>query len=277
MATDPLHDARRDRDRDPRHDTPGMPGMAEGNDLAASTVELFARVRPHLQTIGIVIALLVGGAVAWTLIAAQRDAMAERSWDDCMAALAEQNPDRLDAVIRKYPGSPAARWSQMLLAESAITEGCQQLFGDRERARRRLETAVDLYTGILAERPGGLVGERAVFGLAKAREALGELDDARRGYEALVAEYPSSAVRGLAEQRIAALTRGSTREWYDWFASQDIRPPAEREAQPAPSEVQPDPQQDARSEAATASPPSTPDPPSADGGTDVAPAAAPAG
>jgi hypothetical protein len=83
---------------DRTHDTQDR---AEGNDLAASTVDLAAWLRPHLQTIGIALAVIAGGAVAWTLIAAQREAAAERSWDDCMAALSEQNPDRLDGVIRK--------------------------------------------------------------------------------------------------------------------------------------------------------------------------------
>jgi hypothetical protein len=142
-----------------------------------------------------------------------------------MAALGEQNRDRLGEVIRRYPGSPAARWSQMLLAEAAITEGSQQLFGDRERGRQRLTDAVDLYKAILDEKPGGLIGERAVFGLAKAREALGQLDLAKRGYESLVTEYPASAVRGLAEQRIRALSRPATRGWYDWFAAQKMSPP----------------------------------------------------
>jgi tetratricopeptide (TPR) repeat protein len=225
------------------------------NDLAASTVDLLAWLRPHLQTLGIAAAVLVGAYAAWTLIAAQRRATAERSWDDCMAALGEQDPARLEEVIRQYPGSPAARWSQMLLAEAAITEGCQQLFGDRERARQRLGNAVDLYTAILAEQPGGLIEERAVFGLAKAREALGELDQARRGYETLVAEYPQSAVRGLATQRLAALSRGATPEWYAWFSEQDMSPPpaAPESAAPETSDT------DVRPEPAAADPAGSPD------------------
>ena len=62
---------------DRTHDTQDL---AEGNDLAASTVDLAAWLRPHLQTIGIALAVIAGGAVAWTLIAAQREAAAERSW-----------------------------------------------------------------------------------------------------------------------------------------------------------------------------------------------------
>lgn len=224
-------DRQRERRREGGHEWGHEPSTGRGhdpelNDTGSATADVLSRIRPHLQTLGILLAIVAGGFAAWTLIAAQRAATAERSWDECMAALSERNPDRLDEVMRKYPGTAAARWSQMLLAETAITEGCQQLFGDRARGRQRLENAVGIYTAILAERPGGLVGERAVFGLAKAREALGELDEAKRGYQSLLAEYPSSAVRGLAEQRIAALSRDTTRDWYDWFAAVDLTPPA---------------------------------------------------
>jgi hypothetical protein len=288
-----------DRKRDLRHDATEVPAVAEDNDLAASTFDLLAWLRPHLQTIGIALALVAGGMAAWTLVKAQREATAERSWDECMAALAEQNPDRLAEVIRRYPGSPAARWSQMLLAEAAITEGSQQLFGDRERGRQRLSNAVDLYTAVLAERPGGLIGERAVFGLAKAREALGELDLAKRGYESLVKDYPASAVRGLAEQRIRALSRPATSGWYDWFAAQKMGPPpaapdslgtspgpAADAAAPNPSAVPPAPATSTEPAPATPAAPETapresapaaaPAEPAAGGGT-AEPAAAPAG
>jgi tetratricopeptide (TPR) repeat protein len=192
----------------------------EENELAESTGALMERVRPHLRTLAFAALAAVGAAAAWSLISAQKIAARERSWDECMAAMAQGDVDRLAEVIRRHPDTSAARWSQMLLAESAIAEGSQQLFGDPARGRTRLEQAEQIYTEILAGRPSGLVAERAVFGLAKARESLGRIDEARRGYEALVQEYPRSAVREMAEQRIAALGRGSSREWYDWFSTQ---------------------------------------------------------
>jgi hypothetical protein len=189
----------------------------EENDLAESTVAIVDRVRPHLRTIALAVGAVVAGLGAWTVVSSQQAASRGQSWDACMVALSEGNPERLTDVIRRYPGSPAAQWSQLMMADAAIGEGTQLLFIDRERARQRLESAVGIYGGLLAERPRGLIAERAVFGMAKARESLGQLEEARRGYEAVVAEYPESAVRGIAENRIAALSRESTREWYDWF------------------------------------------------------------
>jgi hypothetical protein len=189
----------------------------EENDLAESTVAIVDRVRPHLRTIALAVGAVVVGLGAWTVVSSQQAASRGQSWDACMVALSEGNPERLTDVIRRYPGSPAAQWSQLMMADAAIGEGTQLLFIDRERARQRLDSAVGIYGGLLSERPRGLIAERAVFGMAKARESLGQLEEARRGYEAVVAEYPESAVRGIAENRIAALSRESTREWYDWF------------------------------------------------------------
>ena len=197
----------------------------EDNDPAESTIALVDRIRPHLRTLAIAAAGLVAIVAAWTFTSAQQAATKSQSWDACMAALSEGNPDRLTDVIRRYPGSAASQWSQLMMADGAMAEGTQLLFADRERARQRLDSAIGIYTGLLAERPLALIAERAVFGMAKARESLGQLEEARRGYEAILAEYPESAVRSIAESRIAALSRESTRQWYDWFDGWKPAPP----------------------------------------------------
>ncbi len=198
----------------------------EENDLAGTTAAVLEKLRPHLATVATVAVLLVGAAAAWTLVAARREATRAESWDACATAINERSADALADVIRRYPGSPAAWWAQLTLADSASAEGSRLVFTDRVRGRERLAAAEQAYGGLLAERPAGLVAERATFGLAKVRESLGNLDEARRGYEAVVAEYPASAVRGIAEQRIAALSRPAARQWYAWFDEQKPEPPA---------------------------------------------------
>jgi len=214
-------------DADRRHDL-------EENDLAESTVAIVDRLRPHLRTIALAVGAVAVALGAWTVVSSQQAASRAESWDACMAALSEGNSERLTDVIRRYPGSAAAQWSQLMMADAAIGEGTQLLFADRDRARQRLDSAVGIYSGLLAERPRGLIAERAVFGLAKARESLGQLEEARRGYEAVVADYPESAVRGIAENRITALSRESTRQWYDWFDGWKPAPPKPAEP-PAPA------------------------------------------
>ena len=89
----------------------------------------------------------------------------------------------------------------------------------------RLQSAVDLYAGILSDKPQAILAERATFGIAKARESMGQLDEARQGYEALASDFPTSALAGMARQRSKALAGDSATEWYSWFAAQKMTPP----------------------------------------------------
>lgn len=198
----------------------------EENDLAETTAAVIERLRPHLTAVAAAAVVLVGAAAAWALVSARRESTRAESWDACATAINERSADRLADVIRRYPGTPASHWAQLTLADSASAEGSRLLFTDKPRARERLDAAARAYEGLLAERPGGLAEERATFGLAKVRESLGSLEEARRGYAAVVAEYPASAVRAIAEQRIAALSRPAARQWYAWFDERKPEPPA---------------------------------------------------
>ncbi len=196
------------------------------NDLADATLAIIDRVRPYFGTILAGLGAGLAALVAFAMVSSQAEATRTQSWDACLAAISAGDPDSFNEVVRRYPGTDAARWAELLMADAATAQGTELLFIDRQRAEGRLQAAVDIYSALLAARPRGLLGERAVFGLAKARESLGQLAEARRGYEALAAEFPSEALARVASDRAADLGRESTRQWYDWFAAQKIAPPA---------------------------------------------------
>lgn len=253
----------------------------DDNDLASGTMAAVDRIRPHLGTILLVVLALFAGLAIWTLIRSQQAAQRTASWDDCLAALAEGNPARLEAVVARYGGSAAAQWAELVLADTALADGNRLLASEPAGGRRRLEEAAGRYTAVNAQRPQQLAAERAVLGLARARESLGELAEARRGYQALVDEYPASPFRPLAEERIAALGRESTAEWYKWFASRSVAapPPASEAAPPAADTTPPAADTAAPAEpkpAADADEPSGPPEPS-ERSEPAEPAAAPAG
>lgn len=197
----------------------------EDNELAQATMSIVDRIRPHLTTIVAAVGIAFAGMAAWTLISSQKSAEKSLAWDECLTAVASRDASRLGAVATRFPGSAAAVWSQILLADNALAEGGRILLIDKTRGRERLQAAVDTYAAVLAQRPTAMAAERATFGLARAREALGDLDAARRGYEALVAEYPAGPFRSLAESHAASLARPATVAWYDWF---------DKDAKPAP-------------------------------------------
>lgn len=212
-------------------------GDLEDNDLASGTMAIVDRIRPHLGTILLATLLLFAALAAWALVRSQRAAQRTAAWDECLGALAGGDPAGLEDVVARYAGSAAAQWAELVLADTALADGNRLMMSDAERGRRRLEEAVGRYASVNAQRPEQLAAERAILGLARARESLGELAEAGRGYEALVTEYPESPFRPLAEQRIAALARASTERWYKWFAS---RPAATPAAEPAAEKPAPD-------------------------------------
>lgn len=125
-------------------------------------------------------------------------------------------------MARQYPGSPAADWADLTMADMAFEEGADLLFSDRAQARKRLEEAAGRYGQLVQSRTSRILAERAVFGLAKTNESLGDLAAARQGYEAVARDYPDGACAAVAATRAAALARPAAGEWYAWFASQDF-------------------------------------------------------
>ena len=196
------------------------------NDLAEATLKIVDRIRPYFGTILAGLAAALAAFVVYGMVSSQAEATRTQSWDACLAAISSGDVDSFNEVVRRYPGTDAARWAELLMADAAASEGTQLLFIDRQRAEGRLQAAVEAYSSLMAGRPQGLLGERVVFGLAKARESLGQLAEARRGYEAVAAEFPADALAQIAAGRATELGRESTRQWYDWFGAQKITTPA---------------------------------------------------
>jgi hypothetical protein len=245
-------------------------GELDDNELAATTIALVDRIRPHLGLILLAAAVLFAVLAGFVLVRSQRAAERAAAWEECLGALAEGDPGRLGDVAARYRGTPAAWWAELVLADTALADGNRLLVTDRGQAGARLAAAADLYAAVNAQRPTDLAAERGIFGLARTRESQGQLDEARRGYQALVAEYPDSPFRGIAEERIAALARPATERWYKWFETRPAAAAVDPAAPVAPA--------DAATEAPAepAEPPSDTPPPTAEPAGEPA-AASPAG
>lgn len=196
----------------------------EGNDLARATMSTIDRIRPHLTTISAAIGLLVAGLAAWTLFSSQRVAEKEQAWNSCLAAVTSGDAAALLDVANRHAGSPAGTWARLLLADGALADGNRRAFVDKQRGREQFQAAVEGYSAVLASKPGSLAAERAAFGLAKAREALGQIDLARQGYETVAKEHADGPLRDLAAQRATALGLPAAPAWYSWFDSVDVAP-----------------------------------------------------
>jgi len=198
----------------------------EGNALAEGITSVLDALRPHLRAILMGLACLLLAAISWMWLKQQRAALVAKSWDDYMFAVSPVDPAALAEVATQHPGTPAGEWADLIQAEMALDEGAELLFVDRDRATPRLQAAADGYAKLLLGREKGLLGERATFGLAKANECMGKIDEARAGYEAVASDYPTGALAGMARQRVKSLEGERGREWYTWFAAQRMTPPA---------------------------------------------------
>jgi hypothetical protein len=199
-------------------------GQLDDNELAASTMAVVDRVRPHASLILLAIAVLFAVLAGMVLVRSQQTAERTASWEALLGAFADGEPGRIGEVAVRYRGMPAGWWAELVMADDALAEGNRLLTVDRTQAQARLAAAAELYTSVNAQRPTSLVAERGIFGLAQTRESQGQLDEARRGYQALVSDYPSSPFRAVAEARIAALERPATEQWYKWFESSAVVP-----------------------------------------------------
>jgi hypothetical protein len=199
----------------------------EGNALAEGITAAVDALRPHLRAILLGLAGLFLAAIGWMWARQEEAGRVEKSWDEYFAAVLLEDKAGLAEVASRHAGSLAGQWARLIQAEDELRTGAELVFVNRDESKKNLQTAADAYAGILSGVGRGLLAERATFGLAKANEGLGKLDDALQGYEAVYQDYPESAVADMARQRAAALKGNTAREWYTWFGDRKLtQPPA---------------------------------------------------
>ena len=206
----------------------------ETNTLADTLATFIERAKPYSKAIvGVIVALVAVIAIIQIQAWRARSAASE-GWDRYFAARSTGLEELAD-VAEQYRGTPAGAWARLELADLYLYQGAEGLFRDRAEANERLRRAEESFRAVLDQAEADLIRQRARFGLAKTYESLNELDKARDSYRALVDNHPDSALRAAAEQRIENLDSRSTREFYDWFASQDPRPAFETGFESTPS------------------------------------------
>jgi hypothetical protein len=194
------------------------------NELAQWLINTIEVLKPYQNLIlAVVVAIVVAlGAYKWWSWTAT--AQTTQAWNDLNAALIGGNIDRLAKVPEDYPGTTAARVATVLQADFRLAGGCDQLFVNKAPAEEQLSKAIELYRSDMNQDDQSELIERAVFGLARARESKGELDAANRSYQDVVKNWPHGAYSAAAQQRIDDLKRTETKRMYDDFASFDPKP-----------------------------------------------------
>lgn len=144
------------------------------------------------------------------------------------ATLAEDNSD-----------SSVGSWALLQAGKGFLREGMSNALSNREVSDTRLNEAVEAFEKLLKNGSApAKAREEALFGLGTAREVLagGDPAPAIEAYQKLLKEFPESIHKAWVEQRIQALEKEPTKEFYAWFREQNPKPSDRK----LPSDLLPD-------------------------------------
>ena len=190
-------------------------------DWIGKTVE---SIKPYQNTILFTALAIVVGVVIyswWTRVSVAESA---KAWEDLNVAMESGNTARMAKVIETYPKTDAAHMAAVLAGDFHLAEGCDRRFVSKAIANDELNAAVTQYKNVLEQSRNSSLMERATFGMARAREAKGDLEPAGKLYADVLHEM---ARRRLCRRRRHArndLKRTSTKEFYDRFKDFDPKP-----------------------------------------------------
>jgi hypothetical protein len=199
----------------------------EKNELADWLGEHIEAAKPYAPTIGIV---LVGGVCVLLLaiyLLSSGGAASARAWSMYFTAVNERDPEvPLEQFAKDMPNSPASLWALQAVGDINLTQGAQQLFSDREAAKKSLEKAEMALKKVDAETTDRVLKTRAQLSLGKLYESLCKPDEAKKYYEQIVAAEKDSAIGKLAERAVKRLSDPREVAMLAWFAEQKPRRPS---------------------------------------------------
>jgi tetratricopeptide (TPR) repeat protein len=195
------------------------------NEIADWLAEAIERVKPYSRAIaGVALAAAVL-LTAYVVLSRRAESKQSTAWNEYYQAL--QSPSNegleadLEAIAREHQSAVAGLWAAVTLADLQLDEGVRSFFFDRRAAEKKLQSAAAHYEAVVEKADDPLLRARALYGLGRAQESLGHLDEARRAYRQIVDAEGSDAFRSLARLRLDDLERDSTKDFYAWFETQE--------------------------------------------------------
>lgn len=210
------------------------------NDLAEWIVKGYEGVRPYKNTIlgvGLLAIVLLIGMMLWQ---SHSIAQAGGAWGSMGLPLFqpifvdERTIGSMQKTIADYPSTSAADWAKVFQGDTALMVGANQLFTDKKRGVEYLTQARKYYEDALPTLTIPAAKEQAMFGKARAIEALiqdqAQLDEALKAYQELNRSFPQGMFKTVAEQRIEQLSKPADHsdvlKFYRALAQYTPKPPA---------------------------------------------------
>lgn len=200
------------------------------NDLANMLGRWIKEASPHATWVLIAVASFLTVWVGWSFYQRYQNTANGEGWRSFFLATASQDREQiqnnLESVANDYEDSAPGIWAILVAADVDLSDGIQQLFEDRALAEISLQAAVDKYKQVLKSlgdsKKTPLIRQRGLFGLAQAKEALSEVEDAAKYYQQMVDLAPDSVLGKQATIRLAMVD--DLERWYYWFKRQEPRP-----------------------------------------------------
>jgi TolA-binding protein len=194
------------------------------NQLAEWLEDAIERLKPYARAIvGVLVAIAIVFGVYSYLSSVERRTAAAAS-DQLITALEGGSLGELQSTAEAYRGTQPAAVAQLVVAESMLDNGTNQLYSDKRAGRESLFKAADIFAGVEKDSKDPMLRAWALYGLARAHESMGDLDRARDDFQRLLKEYPESMLADSARNHLGRLNQPAVKEFYDWFAKQEPRP-----------------------------------------------------
>jgi hypothetical protein len=183
---------------------------SEGNVLVEKLGQAYQGIkrgpsRGLLLVLGLVVLAVVVG-LSWRYFRrSARETNSER-WVQLDDALFETQIKGL-AEDKKLKDTTQGRLARMEYARALLHAGLNAQGQTHPKARQPIEEAVGIFEGLAKEKwPVPLLKAQAWDGVAKGREALGNIDGAKQAYEEIKKAVPGTVAAEDADKQIARLS-----------------------------------------------------------------------
>jgi tetratricopeptide (TPR) repeat protein len=139
-----------------------------------------------------------------------------------------QSPEDFANIASEYGSTRAASWAKLREANGYLESGLRDGFSNREKADTDLEKARELLDSLRKVSGPKELKEQVLFAYARCLEITsdGKVDAAIEAYEALLKQYPETAFKREAGERIHALQRPEAKDFYVFYGKQHPKPAA---------------------------------------------------
>lgn len=196
------------------------------NELADRLASGIESTRSLLPVIGIVLGVMLVGAIGWGVYNRYSRGQASAAWTDFYFNLTSGDADSFNDLAADYPQSAAAGWAQQVAGDAFLQRGIASMYRNRTEAKELIGKAITAFESVDQAATNPELRAKALLGLAQAHESLGDVDQAASFYQQLSKVASQPGLINEANQRLAFVTSDTGKSFYTWFSQLDPKPDA---------------------------------------------------